>query len=567
MATTAMRAFGWLFLLSTAATRCWGDIVRYDLEVSHELRAPDGYTRRVITVNGEFPAPAIRVKQWDYLEVRVHNRFASDLTTLHFHGINMRGTPDMDGVPFVSQCPFGMEGFTYKFLVQEHPGTYMWHGHQAETRVDGLTGAVIVDPPKPDRGLFGDGRMDIPSSVDGEHTILLSDWYHDDSENIVVGLESNPFVWSGDPQSILYNGKGTFNCSEAPLAASRCDEANGEIPVFEVEQGKTYLLRLISIGSLDWLSFGIDGHEVTLVQADGNPIKPVRTKTVEMNLGQRYDIILKADQPVGNYWINTVARFRKEISGAAILRYKGAPEQEPDNPIPKLTFNFDPSVIRGRSRLPEHMKQHTVEFKLSANQQWIDDHLVWPVNNIPFALPEGGTPMLYHAFYGKLGEVDRNKTQFFEVGKGDVVDLVIENLPAANGVVEQHSWHLHGYHFYVLGRGPGEFDRAQHAHLLNLEDPPLRDSDTVFPNGTELAVYTEQDLAKPSGWTLLRFLGGNPGVWPMHCHMSWHVAMKMQVLFIDKEGIPEPAPGAPECGRMEEWENEYRANKAAAAEP
>ncbi|GMH44381.1 hypothetical protein BSKO_12315 [Bryopsis sp. KO-2023] len=556
-----MVAFGgWLVCvlsLCIAASYCLGEEISVELTVSHEFRAPDGFTRRVVTVNGMFPADPIRVKQWDELVVRVRNKFASDTTTIHFHGINMNGTPFMDGVPYISQCPFGPEGFTYKFTVKEHPGTYFWHGHQSETRVDGLAGAIIVDPPQKDLGLFGDNRTDIPSEIDGEHTILLTDWYHDDSENIVVGLESNPFIWAGDPQSILYNGVGSFNCSEAILTPSRCNQTNGGIPVFEVEKGKTYLLRLISAGSLDWLSFGIDGHEVTLVQADGHPIKPVNVTTVEMNLGQRYDVILEADQPEGNYWINTVTRFRKEVSGLAILRYKGATEEMPKNDVPVFDFDFDPSEIRSRSKLPEDMKQHKKEFKLSANQKWVDGHLVWPVNNIPFALPEGGTPLIYHAFYDKLGEIDRNKTQFFEVNAGDVVDLVIENLPASNNVVEQHAWHLHGYHFYVLGRGPGKFNRTKHADLLNLVDPPLRDTATVFPNGTMLAAYEEEDLNKPSGWTLLRFLGGNPGVWPMHCHMAWHAAMRMQVLFIDKEGIPKPPQDLPECGKMEEWEKQY----------
>ena len=34
------------------------------------------------------------------------------------------------------------------------------------------------------------------------------------------------------------------------------------------------------------------------------------------------------------------------------------------------------------------------------------------------------------------------------------------------------------------------------------------------------------------------------------CSMLWHVAVEMQVLFVDKEGIPEPAASTPECGRM-----------------
>ena len=48
--------------------------------------------------------------------------------------------------------------------------------------------------------------------------------------------------------------------------------------------------------------------------------------------GERYDVVISADQPVSNYWIRAVGlRDCAFTNGtaAAILKYEGAPEEEP----------------------------------------------------------------------------------------------------------------------------------------------------------------------------------------------------------------------------------------------
>ena len=49
-----------------------------------------------------------------------------------------------------------------------------------------------------------------------------------------------------------------------------------------------------------------------------------------------------------------------------------------------------------------------------------------------------------------------------EATTGVVYDIVIQNAPALGGIIFQHPWHMHGYHFWVLGWGPGVFDYETH---------------------------------------------------------------------------------------------------------
>lgn len=77
----------------------------------------DGYQepRLVIAVNGSFPAPTLEVYEHQTVRVHVRNNMASETTSLHFHGMFQRGTPWMDGVGMVTQCPIlPGQSFTYQ---------------------------------------------------------------------------------------------------------------------------------------------------------------------------------------------------------------------------------------------------------------------------------------------------------------------------------------------------------------------------------------------------------------------------------------------------------------------
>nr|GMD73252.1 laccase-3-like [Ipomoea batatas] len=60
---------------------------------------------------------------------------------------------------------------------------------------------------------------------------------------------------------------------------------------------------------------------------------------------------------------------------------------------------------------------------------------------------------------------------------------------------EDHPIHLHGYHFWVVGQGFGNFNPQTDTAKFNLVDPPVRNTIDV-PVG---------------GWAVIRFFADNPG--------------------------------------------------------
>jgi len=81
-------------------------------------------------------------------------------------------------------------------------------------------------------------------------------------------------------------------------------------------------------------TFSIDGHILTVIEADGQNTIPVVVDSLQIFAGARYSAVLKANQPVGNYWIRAEPN-SPGLSGfdggrnSAILRYAGAPDADP----------------------------------------------------------------------------------------------------------------------------------------------------------------------------------------------------------------------------------------------
>ncbi|KAE9008675.1 hypothetical protein PR003_g16083 [Phytophthora rubi] len=47
------------------------------------------------------------------------------------------------------------------------------------------------------------------------------------------------------------------------------------------------------------------------------------------------------------------------------------------------------------------------------------------------------------------------------------------------------------------------------------------------------------------GYVVLRFKADNPGVWMMHCHVDWHMAIGMGMVFVEGEaGLHKKGPKA-----------------------
>ncbi len=89
--------------------------------------------------------------------------------------------------------------------------------------------------------------------------------------------------------------------------------------------------------------------------------------------------------------------------------------------------------------------------------------------------------------------------QPFVVPHMAVVDVLVNNTDGG-----EHPMHLHGHSFWIVASS----------------DYP--DAETLYDG-----YYLKRDIASvpAQGWVKLRFVADNPGVWPFHCHIDWHMAL------------------------------------------
>ncbi|GLJ51147.1 hypothetical protein SUGI_1088700 [Cryptomeria japonica] len=297
------------------------------------------------------------------------------------------GTPWNDGTPSISECAI-YSGETYL-------GTYFYHGHYGLQRSPGFYGSLIVDAA---------GKE--PFNYDGELNIVLNDWWHKSTYEQAEGLSSTPFRWVGEPESLLIEGRGQYNCSAA--ANNTCNATNTQCSPFvlPVRSGNTYRLCIASVASLSSLNFliQVEGHKMTVVEGDGHYVEPVEVDNLDVYSGESYSILITANQdPSQNYWadVNERGRPPKTPTGLAILNYLPNPSTKlPTAPSPTSPlwndFAYSKALakkivaFREREEPPPLHSNSQLIFLNTQNQ--INGYTKWAINNISLVPPP--TPYL-----------------------------------------------------------------------------------------------------------------------------------------------------------------------------
>lgn len=286
-----------------------------------------------------------------------------------------------------------------------------------------------------------------------------------------------------------------------------------------------------------------------VVEADGNYVMPFMTNSLDIYSGESYSVLITTNQKPNNYWISAGVIGREPHTNQAltILNYKPISASK----LPKLPPPATPqwndtdrskafsNKVLAHMNTPKPPKNYDRRVILLNTQNKLNGFTKWAINNVSLSLP--ATPYLGSMRYGLHGAFDQanppeNYPQDYDlmnppvnpnttIGNGvykfgfkTTVDVILQNANTLSNVSEVHPWHLHGHDFWVLAYGEGKFTNKDEKKF-NLKNPPYKNTAVVFPHG----------------WTALRFVADNPGVWAFHCHIEPHLHMGMGVVFA--EGI------------------------------
>ncbi|MBU0931793.1 MAG: copper resistance system multicopper oxidase [Alphaproteobacteria bacterium] len=272
---------------------------RIALTVGDSHFGTGGRSAHAITINGTVPAPLIRLKEGQRVQLAVTNTLTED-TSIHWHGLIVPF--QMDGVPGVSFPGIRPgETFTYDFPIRQS-GTYWYHSHSGMQEAMGHYGPIVIDPAGVD-----------PVQSDREHVIVLADWspvhphvllkrlkqmggYHNFQRQTLAGLLAGKdqglkdrMDWgkmrmdptdisdvTGSTYSFLINGHGTPENWTGLFAP-----------------GERVRLRIVNASAMTNFNIRLPGLPMTVVQCDGQHVQPVETDEFQIGIAESYDVIVQ----------------------------------------------------------------------------------------------------------------------------------------------------------------------------------------------------------------------------------------------------------------------------------
>lgn len=316
-----------------------------------------------------------------------------------------------------------------------------------------------------------------------------------------------------------------------------------------MKPGKTYLIRLINAALDNELFFSIANHTLTVVDADAVYVKPFKTNILLISPGQTTNVLLMAKPHFPNASFTMAARpyatgpaaFDNTTTTGILKYHQPQSSNTKKNKFPLLKpalpkFN-DTSFATNFSKKLRSLanKKFPANVPKNVNKRFFftvglglnpcpknqtcqgpnNTKLAASINNVSFVQPN--TALLQAHFFNKSKGVYTTDfpanplIQFNYTGTppsnimvnsgtkvvvlpfNTSVELVMQDTSIISA--ESHPLHLHGFNFFVVGQGFGNFSSNKDPAKFNLVDPVERNTVGV-PSG---------------GWVAIRFLANNPG--------------------------------------------------------
>jgi CopA family copper-resistance protein len=268
------------------------------LRIARQTMIIDGQASRAIGVNGTVPAPLIRLREGQNVRLQVVNDLDEE-SSIHWHGLLV--PPAMDGVPGVSFPGIKPRStFVYEFPIKQS-GTYWYHSHSGLQEQLGHYGPIVIDPAGSD-----------PVKSDREHVVVLSDHSQMSPDTIFRKLKQHAGYFNYQKQTLagLIAGKDQTAKDRADWAQMRMDPTdiadvtgaaytylvNGHGPADNwtalFTPGQRVRLRFVNASSMTTFNVRIPGLPLTVVQADGQHVRPTTVDEFQIGVAETYDVIV-----------------------------------------------------------------------------------------------------------------------------------------------------------------------------------------------------------------------------------------------------------------------------------
>lgn len=525
-------------------------VKEYDLTIAEQTVNITGKPLKRITVNGKFVAPLLEFEEGDDAVIRVHNKLKNQDSSIHWHGLILPGI--MDGVPgfnkFDGIAP--NKTYEYKFKVRQN-GTYWYHSHSKGQEQDGLYGPLVIYPKNKVPLTAGE-------KADRDYVVLLSDFHNSTSGQIMSNLKKEADYYQNRRETVFdvfkqikrdglkatWKDRSMWNQMRM-LKTDMSDVTNytflmnGKTPeqnwTGNFKAGEKVRLRFINASAMSLFDVRIPNLKMTVVSADGQPVKPVPVDEFRIGTAETYDVIVEPKQ--ASYQIEAESIDRSGFSIGTLHDENTSPVKNIMMPTPRpralltmedMGMNHDMSSMEGMDHDMSSMKgmnhdmssmkgmDHDMSSKTMSSSGSDEVVYGWANASTPAGLkalqysdlqsltPQKDTRAPEREIEIRLGgNMERyiwtingkkfNETEPFKVKYGERIRLKF-----VNDSMMAHPMHLHGMFM----------------QLENGQDPsnmPNKHTVIVPPGKTVTTLLTADEL----------------GEWAIHCHLLYHMSAGM----------------------------------------
>ena len=529
-------------------------VKEYDLTIAEQTVNITGKPVERITVNGKFVAPLLEFEEGDEAVIRVHNKLKNQDSSIHWHGLLLPGI--MDGVPgfnkFHGIAP--NKTYEYKFKVRQN-GTYWYHSHSKGQEQDGLYGAFVIYPKDKT-------PLTAAEKTDKDYVVLLSDFHNSTSDQIMKNIKKEADYYQNRRETVFdvlkqvkrdglkatWQDRSMWNQMRM-LKTDMSDVTgytflmNGKTPqqnwTGNFKAGEKVRLRFINASAMSFFDVRIPNLKMTVVSADGQPVKPVPVDEFRIGTAETYDVIVEPKQ--AHYQIEAESIDRTGFSVGTLHEESSPAVKQIEMPKPRprslltmedMGMNHDMSSMKGMNHDMSSMKG--MDHDMSSMKGMDHD---MPMNsatvkaasdkndNTVFGWANASTPEGNKALqYSDLQSLDPQK---------DTRAAEREIEIRLGGNMERYIWTINGKKFNEadpLVVKYGERIRLKFVNDSMMAHPMhLHGMFMQLENGQDPSnMPNKHTVIVPPGKTITTLLTADElGEWAIHCHLLYHMSAGM----------------------------------------
>jgi len=340
------------------------DAGEYNITVDTVTIDTGKFTREGIGYNGASPGPTLRFKEGEDVTINVTNNL-SESTSIHWHGLILPFK--QDGVPGISYEGIAPgETFTYNFPIIQS-GTYWFHSHSGFQEPDGAYGAIVIEPK---------GRE--PFRYKREYVIQLIDAHPHSGNRIMRNLKMMADYYNRQQRTISDFFRDSEKMgTDAALADRKAwgemrmtptdiEDVQGFTPLINgksakqnwtglFKPGERIRLRFINSSAMAYFDIRIPGLKMTVVQSDGNNVRPVPVDELRIAVAETYDVIVRPTEDKA-YTIFAESMGRTAYGRGTLAPREGMTAEIPKLRNPPLLTMADMGMAHGEHGGMEHGK-------------------------------------------------------------------------------------------------------------------------------------------------------------------------------------------------------------------